>query len=139
MQTIKFTLIFACLFFYLVLGILVRLVLMRADPFTVIKVMNRLKFFLMHSFRIICNLKIKISGRKDLLKERGLFIISTHVGYLDGVILGTLVPGSFTTKQEIKDIPFLGRVVSIGGSIFIDRKEKNQIFSYVNQMAKSKS
>ena len=135
MQAIKFLLIFICMLIYLISGFLVRLILAWAEPFFVIRVVNRMKFYLMHSFRIIGGLKIKVSGRKDLLKESGLFIISTHVGYLDGVILGTLVPGSFTTKQEIKNIPFLGKVVAIGGSIFIDRKEKNQIISYVNQMA----
>jgi len=77
---------------------------------------------------------MNVVGQKDILKERGLFIISTHVSYLDGVILGTLVPGSFTTKSSVKNTPFLGKVVSVGGSIFIDRQQKNHIIDYIKTM-----
>jgi len=97
--------------------------------------MNHLKFYLMHAFRAIAGLKVRLIGRTGILKEKGLFIISTHVGYLDGVIFGSVVRGSFTTKEEIKRVPLLGKVVAIGGSIFINRHEKNKIINYVNIMA----
>ncbi|OGX38155.1 MAG: hypothetical protein A3C36_06510 [Omnitrophica WOR_2 bacterium RIFCSPHIGHO2_02_FULL_52_10] len=120
---------------YFLMGCLVRAVMFWADEYTVIKVMNCLKFILMRAFRLIGNVKVTVKGRREILKERSLFIISAHTGYLDGVILGSLVPGSFTTKEEIRNLPLLGKIVALGGSIFINRREKSKIISYVHLMA----
>jgi 1-acyl-sn-glycerol-3-phosphate acyltransferase len=116
------------------LGALVRLVLIRANPYKVIRAINHLTNYLMRAFTAIAGIHITVSGKKETLKENGLFIISTHTGYLDGVILGNLVPGSFITKNEIKKTPFLGKVVSIGSSIFIDRTRKNYVVQYLSEM-----
>ena len=112
-----------------------RLVLIWAKPFTVIKAMNVLKYYLMHIFKRIAGLRVRVTGDKAILKEYGLFLISAHTGYLDGIVIGSLVPGSFTTKEEIRKLPLIGRVVAIGGSIFINRFERGKIVDYVNQMA----
>jgi len=135
MRALKFTFIFVSLLVYLILGGLLRLAMFWAKPQTTIKSLNFLKYYLMHTFRLIANIKVSIKGEKDVLKGNGLFIICTHIGYLDGVILGSLTRGSFTTKSEIKKVPFLGMVVAIGGSIFIDRKKKSDIIHYVNIMS----
>lgn len=135
MRTIKFSLIFTCMLIYLVLGHIVRAVLTFANPYTTIKVLNRLTCGLMHCFTFFGGFKISVSGQKDILKENGLFVISSHVSYMDAVILGTLLPGSFTTRSGAKKIPFFGQVVAVGDSIFIDRKKKSNILHYVNIMA----
>ena len=134
MHIIKYTFVVINLILYLITGCILRLVLIKANPNVYIRAINRLTYYLMHSFKLIGGFKIKILGNKDVLKEKGLFIISTHVGYIDGIILGTLAPGTFTTKGEIKTTPFLGQIVSLGKSIFINRERKNQIVDYVHQM-----
>jgi 1-acyl-sn-glycerol-3-phosphate acyltransferase len=110
-------------------------VLVFAKPHTATKALNYLTYYLMHFFTFFGGVKVRISGQKDALKEKGLFVISSHVSYLDAVILGTLLPGSFSTKSEAKKIPFFGQVVSVGNSIFIDRKRKSDILHYVTIMA----
>lgn len=124
----------ACLI-YLILGYTIRAALTFASPYTTIKVLNRLTCGLMHCFTFFGGFKISVSGRKDILKEKGLFVISSHVSYMDAVILGTLLPGSFTTRSEAKKIPFFGQVIAVGDSIFIDREKKSNIIHYVNIMA----
>lgn len=134
MRAVKFSLIFLSMFVYLIAGMIVRLILFRANPYRTAKAINRLTHYLMRAFIAIGGMKITVSGERDVLKEKGLFIISTHTGYLDGVILGTLVPGSFITKKEILRTPFLGNVVSVGSCIFIDRTRKNHIVQYLSEM-----
>ncbi len=134
MRLIKFFLLFLVMAIYLLLGALTRLFLFWAKPNTAIKTVNFLTYCLMLAFKFIGRLHVKVLGKKDILKEPGLFIISTHIGYIDGIIMGTLTPGSFTTKSEVRKIPFLGKVVSMGGSIFIDRQRKNQIREYIDIM-----
>ena len=135
MRTIKFFIIFSCLLTYLIFGWITRVALFWVKPYTLIRALNRLTYFLMHSFIFFGGFKISVEGQKDTLKEKGLFVISSHVSYMDAVILGTLLPGSFATKSEAKKIPFFGQVVSVGDSIFIDRKRKSDIIHYVNMMA----
>jgi len=135
MQTIKFSLIFLCLLTYLILGYIVHVALVFAKPHTTIRALNRLTYYLMHLFTFFGGFKISVSGQKNTLKENGLFIISSHVSYMDAIVLGTLLPGSFSTKSEAKKMPFFGQVVSVGDSIFIDRKKKGDIIHYVNIMA----
>lgn len=135
MRTIKFSLIILSLGIYLVIGAILQLFLFWVDSYQRIKLINRMTVVLMRTFITVGNLKATIKGDKDILKENGLFFISTHIGYLDGIVLGTLVPGSFTTKASVKKTPLLGRVVSMGNSIFIDRRKKRHINQYVDVMA----
>lgn len=135
MRTLKFSLIIFSLGIYLIIGGILQLLLFWTDPYFRIKLMNRLTLVLMNTFITVGNLHVTLKGNKDLLRENGLFIISTHVGYMDGIILGTLFFGSFTTKASVKKTPLLGKVVSMGNSIFIDRKRKRSINQYVDLMA----
>lgn len=135
MRTIKFSLIFLSMLLYLLLGYVLRAILLFAKPYTVTKALDHLTSYLMRSFVFFGGFKISVSGQKDILKEKGLFVISSHVSYMDAVILGTLLPGSFTTKSDAKKIPIFGQAVAVGDSIFIDRKKKSDIIHYVNIMA----
>jgi len=135
MRTIKFLLVLISLLTYLIAGYITRVALFWVKPHTLIKVLNHLTRCLMHLFIFFGGFKISISGQKSTLKEKGLFVISSHVSYMDAVILGSLLPGSFTTKSEAKKIPFFGQVVSVGDSIFIDRRRKSDIVHYVDMMA----
>lgn len=135
MRTIKFSLIILSLGIYLIIGAILHLLLFWADSYVRIKLMNRMTVVLMRFFLAVGNLKAVLKGDTDILKENGLFFVSTHIGYLDGIILGTLIPGSFTTKASVKKTPLLGKVVSMGNSIFIDRRKKRHINQYVNLMA----
>lgn len=134
MRIIKFSLIFVSLSIYLVLGIILKILLFKANKTFHLNVINRMTVCLMHVFTALGGIKVTVLGKKEILKEKGLFIISTHIGYLDGIILGSIVPGSFTTKSGIKKVPLLGRVVAIGGSIFVDRSKKNHIVRYIKVM-----
>jgi len=135
MRTIKFFLIFLSLLAYIILGYALRAILYFAKPHTKTRALDHLTSYLMHLFVFFGGFKISISGQKNILKEKGLFVISSHVSYMDAVILGTLLPGSFTTKSEAKKIPIFGQAVAVGDSIFIDRKKKSNIVHYVNIMA----
>jgi len=135
MRTIKFSLVFLSMLLYIALGYLLRAVLYFAKPHTVTRALDHLTSYLMHAFVFFGGFKVSISGQKGILKEKGLFVISSHVSYMDAVILGTLLPGSFTTKSEATKIPVFGQAVAVGNSIFIDRKKKSNIVHYVNIMA----
>ncbi len=65
----------------------------------------------------------------------GLFLVSNHVGYLDGFVLGALFPVIYTSKSELKHWPLIGAMTELSGTLFIDRQRKNHISEYIADMA----
>ncbi len=95
--------------------------------------MSRLTYILMGELLKILGFRIKVEGNVAYLKEHGNLIISRHVSYTDGLILGGLTPAVLVSKKDVKKWPLFGQVVAISGTIFVDRMN-NKDFSYLDQM-----
>ena len=52
------------------------------------------------------------------------FIVSNHCSYLDILIIGTIMPSVFVSKSEVASWVFLGRMVKLAGTVFVDRESK---------------
>ncbi|MBM4371498.1 MAG: 1-acyl-sn-glycerol-3-phosphate acyltransferase [Deltaproteobacteria bacterium] len=50
-------------------------------------------------------------------------IVANHRSYIDICALLSEVPASFTAKAEVARWPFMGYAASVGGTIFVDRKD----------------
>lgn len=83
--------------------------------------------------RLIFRIKIIIKGERSALKERGNFIVSNHLSYLDGIVLGSIFPVIYTSKSEVRHWPILGLMTEVGGTIFIDRKRKTRSDDYIRE------
>ena len=55
--------------------------------------------------RTILNIKVTVEGDAGQLERGGYVIISNHVGYIDGIVLGSLFPVIFVSKREVKSWP----------------------------------
>ncbi len=49
-------------------------------------------------------------------------IVSNHLGYLDVMVLGSLVRSAFVSKDEVQSWPFIGGLVASTGTIFLKRE-----------------
>jgi lyso-ornithine lipid O-acyltransferase len=87
--------------------------------------------------RILLNVRIALEGAKDSLDTGGHFIVSNHLGYLDGIILGSLFPVIFVTKRQVKRWPVIGQLLTLLGTIFVDRENKNDILRVVDKVSKT--
>ncbi len=65
-------------------------------------------------------------SRPDLFK-RSFFIVSNHLSYLDILILSSNLPSVFVTSREVENTFLLGTACRFGGSIFVDRRDRNRI------------
>ena len=81
--------------------------------------------------RVLLNVKIAVEGAKDDLGTGGHFIVSNHFGYLDGVVLGSFLPVIFVAKREVKQWPVIGQLLTLLGTIFVDREDKKDILRVV--------
>ncbi len=77
--------------------------------------------------RILLNVKIDLEGASDCLGAGGHFIVSNHLGYLDGIVLGSLFPVIFVTKRQVKRWPVIGQLLTLLGAIFVDRENKQNV------------
>lgn len=130
MQKVKFAFIALSLLTYLIVTRLISFALVFAKPRFRRNALNRTTLTLCRAMRFVGGIKLHVSGNTELLKERGLFFIANHVGYLDGIVMGSLVPGSFIAKVEILEMAYINKVVSASDAIFIDSRKRSEIVIY---------
>ena len=85
--------------------------------------------------RSLLNIKIMREGSLDRLENGGYLFVSNHLGYLDGIVLGSLFPVIYVSKKEVKGWPFIGHWVTLIGTIFVDRKNKEKVLLVVEEIA----
>jgi 1-acyl-sn-glycerol-3-phosphate acyltransferase len=74
------------------------------------------------SSAIILGLKVThsiIPG--DFLNDHFL-IAANHQSYLDVVVLGSIFPTLFVAKSDVKNWPIIGWLVTLAGTLYVDRK-----------------
>lgn len=68
-----------------------------------------------------------LTGRNHTDPKYGKLIVSNHLGYLDVLVLASLSPAQFVTSVEVKDTPGLGYMARLGGCLFVERRNKENI------------
>lgn len=68
----------------------------------------------------ICGVQCKIEG--ELSARRPLLLVANHSSYLDILVLGSLLPLSFTPKREIRSWPVIGFFCVLADCVFIERR-----------------
>lgn len=107
---------------------------------SVLALPNRWKIVsrLMRSFtlllRSILNIKVNVVGDEGQLERGGYVIISNHMSYVDGIILGSIFPIVFVSKREVKSWPIIGQWNTLCGTVYINRQKKGLVAELVNEM-----
>ena len=69
---------------------------------------------------IILGIRVRVHGkRSDVIPT--LFVCN-HVSYLDILVLGGLIPGSFVAKAEVATWPFFSTLAKAQRTIFVERR-----------------
>lgn len=63
---------------------------------------------------------IVVRGQPSSL--RPLLMVSNHVSYVDIVVLGSLLEGSFVAKSEVRSWPGIGFLAILARTVFVDRR-----------------
>ena len=62
-------------------------------------------------------------------------MVCNHMSYLDILFLSAGEPTVFVTSVEMKETPFLGACSELGGSYFVERRNRNQIPQEIRDLA----
>ena len=98
------------------------------------KIISRLARSFTFLLRAILDIRVTVAGDEGHLERGGYVIISNHVSYVDGIILGSLFPVVFVSKKEVKSWPVIGQWTTLCGTVFIDRQHKDKISLLVDEI-----
>lgn len=71
----------------------------------------------------VCDVHVDYIGGTP--PEWGCLQVSNHRSYMDIMLLGSISPGMYIAKAEIKDWPIIGPAATRGDSIYVDRDNKD--------------
>lgn len=71
----------------------------------------------------IIGLELEVEGAPSTV--RPTLFVSNHSSYLDVMVLGALVEGSFVAKTEVGTWPLFGLLAKLQRSVFVDRRARN--------------
>ena len=100
------------------------------------EIISRLTRSLTFLLRRILNIKVMVIGDVGELERGGHVIISNHLGYVDGFVLGSIFSVVFVSKREVKKWPVIGQWTTLCGTIFINRQRKDQVPSVVEEISR---
>jgi lyso-ornithine lipid O-acyltransferase len=100
------------------------------------QIISRLQYSFTFLIRIILNIKVTVVGDVGEVERGGYLIISNHLSYVDGFVLGSIFPVVFTTDGEFKKLPVIGQWMTLTGMIFINRQRKNQVSLLVLEISR---
>lgn len=136
MRFIKLIAILASFLIYFIIALCLHFVVTFISPSSRWSWMSVLTFHLIKLLRLLLGIRVKVQGSLEDLKKGGNFVITRHISYIDGLVLGGLVPAAFVSKREIESWPIIGWVVAISGTIFIDRDRKMEISNAIEKIIK---
>jgi 1-acyl-sn-glycerol-3-phosphate acyltransferase len=127
MRLVKLTAYFSLWAFFFGLVLLVHLWISVLGLPNRWKIISRLMRSLTLILRTILNIKVEIVGDEGALERGGYVIISNHVSYVDGIVLGSVFPVIFVSKKEVKSWPVIGQWNILCGTVFINRQRKKLV------------
>jgi len=72
--------------------------------------------------RSIVGMELKVHG---VLPTKGpVLFVSNHVSYIDIIALGSLIPGSFVARADIREWPVFGYLSTLQRTIYIERQAR---------------
>ena len=105
MRFIKAFLVLTSFIAFLVVAAVSHVLITIIRPSARWRLMARLVRGLIRILQFILGIKINLKGNLPAVREQGNFIISRHVGYLDGIILGGIFPANLISKKKSRDGP----------------------------------
>lgn len=136
MFLLKSAILFIFIAGYIGLSLVVHLIWLIFRKVNLFLVLSNLTMLFCKVIAKLFNLRINLIGNVADLKQKGILIISNHLSYLDGVVLGSLVPVVFVTKKQVRSWPIFGLLTRASSTIYIDRQHKLQSQTYINQIVK---
>ena len=84
---------------------------------------------------IIMGIKIKIKGLSELRKKRGLFLVTNHISYIDGIVASRIFPLVFIARGDLKEWPLFGIFSRASETVFINRTSYGNLHKEIENVS----
>lgn len=75
-------------------------------------------------YKILCMIyRVRITVKGKISNKEPIMFVSNHMSYLDIMVLGSVLPGSFISKAEVRKWPVIGWLGTLSGTVYVDRKK----------------
>jgi 1-acyl-sn-glycerol-3-phosphate acyltransferase len=92
-------------------------------------------FFSKHGLKTL-GVRVHTIDDGGILRKAGnCVVVSNHLSYLDIFIISSVMPSVFVAKAELKESFILGSASRYGGSIFVDRTRRGNLFSEMEKVS----
>jgi len=86
----------------------------------------------------IMDFEIDVRGLEKLdLDHKNYLFVSNHMSYLDILIFSSALPSVFVTSVDMGEVFFLGTLAEMGGSIFVERRNRQRIDRDISNMTET--
>lgn len=100
---------------------------------------NAIRYVAKQCRRLLIYIRLEVSykfSRPDLFANgKKYFMVCNHMSYLDILFLSAGEPAVFVTSVEMKETPFLGELSLLGGSYFVERRNRHKIPKEIQDLA----
>ena len=96
------------------------------------KLLRNINWYSRLALRLM-RVKVIARGRTPADGENFL-MVSNHMSYLDMIVLASVQPSVFVTSVDMGQVFFLGTMAEIGGSLFVERRNRDRIDHDVAQI-----
>jgi len=121
----KLSLILPILTFGVFISVILKIVLFFSNKWLYIKINT--KYVLRPILRILLFvIGVKVTRPKDITISNAI-IVSNHWGYLDSLLLMAFFPSMVISNVDVKQMPFVGKIMTMMGFVFVNRQNNNSI------------
>jgi 1-acyl-sn-glycerol-3-phosphate acyltransferase len=82
----------------------------------------------------VFNIKIRVLNKPT--KEKMYLIVANHLGFFDIFMIVSTVPSVFVTSIEMRQTPLLGLLTEMSGSLYVERRNRENIHNEIEEIAK---
>ena len=79
----------------------------------------------------LLNVHVRIEGP---VPGRAGVLVTNHLGYVDVLVLGSVLPAVFVSRADVADWPLIGPLARASGTLFLDRERKRELPRVVEAM-----
>lgn len=81
------------------------------------------------------NFEVNVKGlNQQRMDAQNFLLVCNHMSYLDVLVMSSIVPSVFVTSVDMGESGFLGTLAELGGSIFVERRNRSQVERDLNNM-----
>lgn len=133
-KSFKITLLFYSIFLFIFLFALSRCIFILFP-----KIRPRLSSYLIHIFSkfaiFIIGIRVKTNASLKSAHKNGVFFVTNHVSYLDGIVASSIFPLVFIGRGDLRNWPLFGIFTLLSDTIFVNRLSSSNLHNEIQKMS----